>query len=99
MPAFEAAEDDPAVALVRRQREAWVIGAGFLLLALVAVAAQQLSVQVRETALRQRPSYLAPATVWADDVEDDIEELFDRVDALELKGPATVEVLTDVELV
>jgi hypothetical protein len=51
----------------------------FLLIALAALAAQQLSVQVRETALRQRPSYLGPA---AADLAYGT-----RLDVLETRGP------------
>ncbi len=50
-----------------------------LLIALSAIAAQQLSVQVRETKLRQRPSYLGAATTAL--------AYGTRVDVLETRGP------------
>jgi len=40
-----------------------VLATAVLFIALAALAAQQLSVQVQETKLRTRPSYLAPPTV------------------------------------
>jgi len=50
-----------------------------LLIALAALAAQQLSVQVRSTSLRQRPSYLGPVTT---------EVIYGtRVEVLETRGP------------
>ena len=50
-----------------------------LLIALSAIAAQQLSVQVRETKLRQRPSYLGATTTAL--------AYGTRVDVLESRGP------------
>ena len=53
--------------------------AAVLLMALAALAAQQLSVQVRESRLRDKPSYLGAATVAV--------AYGDRVDVLEERGP------------
>ena len=50
-----------------------------LLLAVAALAAQQLSVQVRETRMRVRPSYLGPATETV--------SYGDRLTVLEERGP------------
>jgi SH3-like domain-containing protein len=50
-----------------------------LVIAVVALAAQQLSVQVRSTGLRQRPSYLGPVTTEL--------SYGTRVEVIETRGP------------
>jgi uncharacterized protein YgiM (DUF1202 family) len=62
--------------MARRRSGAVVL---ILLLALTALAAQQLSVQVRETKLRQRPSFLGSATAAVN--------YGTRVEVLTTRGP------------